>query len=173
MKKIFSLLLILIFITACTIKNEKSNLTNTTTNIQQEQTTEQTEKQKEFFSNSNIEENDNKENEKKEIKKTIISCQDCFHNIGFVEKQCEESGTYYFERVKNEDDEYNIFDWYVYVFDETQNYKEIKDYKEPVLTNEGNIELKKGQYIYILCSYNPDTEVLPSNSDQSYIYYIK
>ena len=104
---------------------------------------------------------------------TIISCQDCFHNIGFVEKICEQNGNYFFERNKNENDEYDIFDWFVYVFDEQQKFKDIKEYNQPVLVNEGNLEIKKGQYIYILCSYNPDTETLPANSDQSYIYYMK
>ena len=104
---------------------------------------------------------------------TTISCQDCFHNIGFAEKVCEQKGNYFFERNRNDNDEYDIFDWYVYVFDERQKYKEIKENNQPVLINEGELEIKKDQYIYILCSYNPETEVLPANSDQSYTYYMK
>lgn len=119
--------------------------------------------------------NDNNSSENIENRQfeTIVSCQDCFHNIGFAEKICEQDGTYYFERHKNDYDEYELFDWYVYIFNEKQKYKDVKEYNKPVLTNDGKIDLKKGQYLYILCSYNPDTQVVPSNSDQTYTYYMK
>lgn len=127
---------------------------------------------------SNKTNNNRKKNNSEEVIENrrieeIVSCQDCFHNIGFKENVCKQTGLYYFERNKNENDEYELFDWYVFIFNEKQKYKDIKELYEPVVVNEGSIQINKGQYIYILCSYNPENYELPSNSDQTYIYYIK
>lgn len=166
--------IVIISLSACFDNNKKTNADyNNIENYLQSNTQESYE---DIVSNTvqygnNEEVNQEKEEEIKN--ETIISCQDCFHNIGFVEKKCEQNGKYFFERKKNENDEYDIFDWYVYIFDEKQKYKEIQENNQPVLTNEGEIEIKRDQYIYILCSYNPETEVLPANSDQEYIYYMR
>ena len=162
-------------LTACFNQKEQIEIDNNIENYLQEN------KKEESYENivSNTvqygEESNNKDIEKKEQRKneTIIKARDCFHNVGFVEKLCEQQGTYYFERNREENEEYEMFDWYVYIFNERQVYKNIKQNNEPILTNEGKLEIKKGQYIYILCSYNPDTQVLPSTSSQSYTYYMK
>ena len=170
---ILSILLLSLF--SCSNKTDKDIDNNNIENYLQQNKSNNS--YEEIIPNTVQYENENNTNnqEKKENRKfeTIVSCQDCFHNIGFAEKVCEQNGKYYFERYKNENDKYDTFDWYVYVFDERQRYKDIKENNEPLLTNEGTIDIKKGQYIYILCSYNPDTEVLSPQSNQSYIYYMK
>ena len=176
MKKILLLIIIIesvLNIVACkdNIKQDEVNQ-NVDSFLQNEQ-----EQQEDIVSNTVsygiANDNNSSENIENRQFETIVSCQDCFHNIGFAEKICEQDGTYYFERHKNDYDEYELFDWYVYIFNEKQKYKDVKEYNKPVLTNDGKIDLKKGQYLYILCSYNPDTQEVPSNSDQTYTYYMK
>ena len=179
MKKLFikvMLSLLVLCITACFDQKEQIKENNDIETYLQENNTKQETYENiisntvQYGSNDKKEEVEEKEKRKNEV---IISCQDCFHNVGFVEKVCEQNGTYYFERNKNEKDKYEMFDWYIYIFNERQKYKTIKEYNQPALTNEGQLDLKKGQYIYILCGYNPDTQVLPSTSDQTYTYYMK
>ena len=173
--KIFLLTILIISLYGCFNKKEQTNSNNN--NIENYlQNNNETENFEEIISNTvqygNKDDNNQEQIEERKYE-TTISCQDCFHNIGFAEKECEQTGKYFFERNKNENDEYDLFDWQVFVFDERQKYKDIKDNYQAILTNEGEIDIKKGQYIYILCSYNPETEVLPANSNQSYIYYMK
>lgn len=175
MIKIILLSILMISLCGCFNKEEQTNVDNK--NIEDYlQNNNETVNFEEIISNTvqygNKDDNNQEQIEERKYE-TTINCQDCFHNIGFAEKECKQTGKYFFERNKNENDEYDLFDWYVYILDERQKYKDIQEKNQPVLTNEGEIEIKKGQYIYILCSYNPETEVLPANSDQSYIYYMK
>ena len=176
-KNILSITIILLSILtfACAKEKEDINIDNNIENYIQNNNTK--ESYEDIVSNtvqygSEKKQEDIETKEKRKFEK-VISCQDCFHNVGFVENVCEQTGSYYFERNRNENDKYEMFDWYLYVFEERQKYKNIKEYNKPVLTNEGKIDLKKGQIHYILCSYNPDTQVLPSVSDQTYTYYMK
>lgn len=113
------------------------------------------------------------QNNKKSKKAIEITAEESFSNAGFTYYVCEESGKYVFERKKQNPDE-NFIEWDVYllenVFNDGNRY--IPEAYEKNLVNDGELDIKEGEYIYIQCSVNDFTDIEP-NYNQSYIFYKK
>ena len=102
-------------------------------------------------------------NEPMSLSAIEVTNEDVFET-GFGVFQIEfEYGTeneVYFRRYLN----FNI-DWYLYVFDEELENADLDMLMEmePVIVNEGEIELKEGQWVYVVCSCNSTCSFAPSN----------
>lgn len=102
-------------------------------------------------------------NEPMSLSAIEVTNEDLFET-GFGAFQIEfEYGTeneVYFRRYLN----FNI-DWYLYVFDEELENVDLDMLMEmePVIVNEGEITLKEGQWVYVVCSCNSTNSFASSN----------
>ena len=87
---------------------------------------------------------------------TTIKAADVFDQHGFGIAKCTESGNYRFW-AENSDG----VEWTVFVLDEEfeDGLRYINQAYEASLVGDGNLELQKGQFIYVQCSANDLTGV--------------
>lgn len=85
---------------------------------------------------------------------TFATVEDGFDNDGFTYFECKETGKYQFEK-KDSDD----VTWTVYVlneqFDDAPRF--IPQVFDKAVEDDGSIDIKEGQYVYIQCSENAFT----------------
>lgn len=99
----------------------------------------------------------------------IILATDC-DSYGYYNLVCEKSGTYRFLHVQGDESDTQ---WQVYILDEEFNDAEryIPHAYEAALTEEGELDIAEGQYIYVYCSANEWTAVDPVESDRMEIIF--
>ncbi len=88
----------------------------------------------------------------------IITNKDGFDQAGFVEIPFDTDKELIF--VRNEESRNAYIEWTVYVMDEkfTDSFRYIPQAATPVLTGDGDVSVKAGQYVYIGCSENAFTK---------------
>ena len=111
------------------------------------------------------------ENEPQELHIFDIDNKEIFEDgycVVRAELEYLDEQTVYFGRFRDT----NV-DWYVYVFDEEleEVSLEILNDLEPQITNEGQLKVTQGQWIYIVCSCNSTNSKEPSNSNYSASYF--
>jgi len=93
-----------------------------------------------------------------------IMASEGFDNCGFTHFICPQTAGYSFISSGNEE-----ITWTVYVLDEefegAARYISHGPYHEPVLNDNGTLQLEEGKYIYIQCSVNGFTTDTPNTTD--------
>jgi len=104
------------------------------------------------------------ENSREESFSLRIMASEGFDNCGFTYFICPQTGGYSFISSGNEE-----VTWTVYVLDEefegAARYISHGPYHEPVLNDNGTLQLEEGKYIYIQCSVNGFTTDTPNTTD--------